>query len=130
MTAVSDVPVFWHSDGFMEPLLPMIIEAGFAGIHSLEGSANVSLSRVKRKYGKQLVLAGNLDCTEVLCQTDLELVRKDVERCIEQGAPGGGYLFSSSNSLFDGHDIQAIIEAYRYAKEIGVYPRSRPSSQP
>ncbi|UCE13793.1 MAG: hypothetical protein JSV04_01135 [Candidatus Heimdallarchaeota archaeon] len=118
----SDVPIIWHSDGHITPLLPMIIEAGFAGVHSLESKASIDLATVKKEYGDKLVLAGNLDTTEILCQANLELVRKDVERCISQGAPGGGYLFSSSNSLFEGHNIEAIKEAYKYAKKIGSYP--------
>ncbi|MFX0015024.1 MAG: uroporphyrinogen decarboxylase family protein [Promethearchaeota archaeon] len=118
----SDAPIIWHSDGHITPLLSMIIEAGFMGVHSLEKKANINLANIKRQYGDKLVLAGNLDTTEILSQSDLTLVRKDVERCLNEGAPGGGFLFSSSNSLFEGHDISAILEAYRYAKEIGEYP--------
>jgi len=54
--------------------------------------------------------------TNVFARSDAGLVRKDVERCIGDGAPGGGYIFSSSNSLFKGMFIEAILEAYRYAK--------------
>ncbi len=118
----SDVPIIWHSDGNISQLLPMIVEAGFAGVHSLEPKVNIDLAEIKSQYGDQLVLAGNLDATEILCQTNLNLVRKDVERCMRQGAPGGGYLFSSSNSLFDGHNIKAILAAYRHAKKVGRYP--------
>lgn len=121
IVAASKVPVIWHSDGHIEPLLPFIIEAGFAGVHALEPDVGVDMGRVKEQYGEKLVLAGNLDVTNVLTQSNLHLVQKDVERCIEQGAPGGGYLFSSSNSLFKGMNIESIIEAYRYTQEIGRY---------
>ncbi|MFX1516998.1 MAG: uroporphyrinogen decarboxylase family protein [Promethearchaeota archaeon] len=120
----SDVPIIWHSDGHITPLLPMIIEAGFTGVHSLEPKANIDLTHIKKEYGDSLVLSGNLDTTEILCQADLDLVRKDVERCIRQGGPGGGYLFSSSNSLFEGHNIETIVEAYKHAKQVGSYPIS------
>lgn len=118
----SDVPIIWHSDGNIIDLLPMIVEAGFAGVHSLETKANIDLADIKNQFGDKLVLAGNLDTTNILCQSNLDLVRDDAERCIRQGAPGGGYLFSSSNSLFKGHNINAILEAYRHAKRIGRYP--------
>jgi len=118
----AEVPVIWHSDGNVEPLLPMIIEAGFSGVHSLETKANINLYDIKEKYGEKLVLAGNVDTTYVLCQSNLSIVRKDVVRAIKQGAPGGGFLFSSSNSLFEGHNIEAILEAYNHAKKIGRYP--------
>ncbi len=118
----SEVPILWHSDGNIEPLLPMIIEAGFTGVHSLETKAGIDLATIKERYGDKLILAGNLDTTYILCQSNLDLVRKDVERCISQGARGGGYLFSSSNSLFEGHNINAIKEAYKHANRIGTYP--------
>lgn len=121
VVAASKVPIIWHSDGAIDLLLPMIVEAGFAGVHSLEPNAHIDLGKIKEQYGHKLILAGNLDVTRVLTQNDLELVRRDVERCIKQGACGGGYLFSSSNSLFKGMSIVAILEAYRYAKKIGKY---------
>jgi len=121
LVAVSKVPVIWHSDGQIEQLLPFIIEAGFAGVHALEPDVGVDMAKIKERYFEKLVLAGNLDVTNVLTQSDRELLHKDVERCIAQGAPGGGYLFSSSNSLFKGMRIESIIEAFRYAKEIGYY---------
>ncbi|TFG24133.1 MAG: hypothetical protein EU532_12850 [Promethearchaeota archaeon] len=119
----TNLPLIWHSDGAIEPLIPMIIEAGFAGIHSLEPNANIDLAQIKKKYGNKLILAGNLDVTNVLTQSNLELVHKDVERCIQQGAPGGGYMFSSSNSLFKGMIIESILEAYRHAKKIGSHKK-------
>ncbi len=121
IVAASRVPLIWHSDGLIEPLLPMIIEAGFAGVHSLEPNAGIDMAHIKKQYGNRLVLMGNLDVSNVLSQSNLDVVRRDVERCIEQGASGGGYLFSSSNSLFKGMPVESILEAYRYAREIGVY---------
>ncbi|MHA1947960.1 MAG: uroporphyrinogen decarboxylase family protein [Candidatus Hodarchaeales archaeon] len=118
------VPIIWHSDGNIEPLLPMIIEAGFSGVHSLESKAGINLYKIKQLYGTNLVLAGNVDTTHVLCQDNLALVREEVERTISQGAPGGGFLFSSSNSLYPGHNIHAITEMYRHARKIGKYPIS------
>ncbi len=34
-----DVPMIWHSDGDIEPLLPMAVEAGFVGIHGVDPMA-------------------------------------------------------------------------------------------
>jgi uroporphyrinogen decarboxylase len=116
------IPILWHSDGNIKPLLPFIVEAGFAGIHSLEPKAGIDLREIKQQYGSKLILVGNVDTTYVLCQDDLTLVRNEVERSVTQGAPGGGYLFSSSNSLYPGHKVEAITEMYRYAREIGKYP--------
>jgi len=118
-----DVPVIWHSDGDITSLLPMAIEAGFVGVHSLEPAAGMDLGQVKREFGPDLVLIGNADPAP-LCQSDLEAVREEVRRCIEQGAPGGGYMFSTCSSVFDGMNLDAVVEMFRYAGEIGSYDDS------
>jgi len=115
-----DAPVIWHSDGNVEPLLPMAIEAGFVGFHGLDPVAGMDLARIKREFGQDLVLIGNVD-VRVLCDSDLEAVRKEVDRCIEQGAPGGGYMIASCNSIFDGMNPAAVMEMFRYEGEVGYY---------
>jgi uroporphyrinogen decarboxylase len=115
-----DVPIIWHSDGNVEPLLPMAIEAGFAGFHGLEPAAGMDLARIKRKFGQDLVLIGNVD-VRVLCDSDLEAMRMEVDRCIEQGAPGGGYMIATCNSIFEGMDPAAVAEMFRYEGEVGGY---------
>lgn len=115
------VPVIWHSDGYITPLLDGAIKAGIKGIQALEPTAGVDLGEVKKTYGGKLVLVGNVDCVYVLCQPDLEEVRKEVRRCITQAKEGGGYMLSESNSLHAGCNIEAVLEMYRYAKELGQY---------
>jgi len=115
-----DVPVIWHSDGNIESLLPMAIEAGFVGIHGLEPAAGVDLSEAKRKFGQDLVLIGNID-VRVLCDFDLGAVRREVTRCIEQGAPGGAYMIATCNSIFKGMNPISVAEMFRYEGEVGFY---------
>ena len=123
-----DVPVIWHSDGAIESLLPMAIEAGFVGFHSLEPTAGMDLEKVKREFGGDLVLIGNVDVT-VLCNSDLEAVREEVRRCIEQGAAGGGYMIASCNSIFKGMNPTSVVEMFRYAGEVGLYKDIRSAAR-
>jgi uroporphyrinogen decarboxylase len=115
-----DVPVIWHSDGNVEPLLPMAVEAGFAGLHGLEPAAGMDLACIKREFGHDLVLIGNVD-VRVLCGSDLDLVRAEVDRCLAQGAPGGGYMIASCNSIFEGLNPIAVAEMFRYEGQVGFY---------
>lgn len=110
-------PVIWHSDGNILTLLPMAIEAGFVGAHGLEPAAGIDLADVKREFGEDLVLVGNVD-VRVLCASDLEAVRGEVRRCVEQGAPGGGYMIASCNSIFEGMNPAAVAEMFRYEEEV------------
>jgi len=115
-----DVSVIWHSDGKVESLLPMAIEAGFIGIHGLEPAAGIDLGEVKRKFGQDLVLIGNID-VRVLCDSDLGAVRREVKRCIEQGAPGGAYMIATCNSIFKGMNSVSVAEMFRCEGEVGFY---------
>lgn len=116
-----DIPVFWHSDGYIEPLIDLALEAGIKGLHALEPPAGNDLGRIKARYGDKLVLLGNVDCVEVLTTTDLDLVRRDVDRCLRQAKEGGGYMIASSNSLHAACTVEAVREMYRYAAEVGRY---------
>jgi len=115
------VPVIWHSDGYITPVLHVAVKSGLVGVHSLEPTAGVDLDEVKREFGDQLVLVGNVDCGRVLCQDDLEKVRQDVQRCMDQAKEGGRYILSDSNSIHAGCNPDAVMEMFRYAREIGAY---------
>lgn len=115
-----DVPFIWHSDGNVESLLPMAIEAGFAGFHGVDPVAGMDLAKIKHDFGQHLVLIGNVD-VRVLCGSDRGAVRKEVDRCINQGAAGGGYMIASCNSIFEGMNPVAVKEMFRYEEEVGYY---------
>jgi uroporphyrinogen decarboxylase len=85
-------------------------------VHGLEPAAGVDLARVKRTFGQDLVLVGNVD-VNVLCKDDLDAVRREVDRCIEQGAPGGGFMLATCNSIFEGMDAAAVADLFRYQEQ-------------
>jgi uroporphyrinogen decarboxylase len=98
----------------------MAIEAGFVGIHGLDLAAGMDLVKMKREYSPALVLIGNVDI-RVLFRSDLEAVRGEVDRCVAQGAPGGGYMIASCNSICEGMNPAAVAEMFRYEGEVGFY---------
>jgi uroporphyrinogen decarboxylase len=120
ITGELSVPVVWHSDGNVEPLLPLAAEAGFVGVHGLEPAAGMDLRMTKQRFGKDLVLIGNVD-TRALCGSDLLVVRKEVERCMTQGAPRGRYMIATCNSIFKGMNPLAVAEMFRCESELGAY---------
>jgi uroporphyrinogen decarboxylase len=112
-----DVPVIWHSDGNVVSLLSMAIEAGFVGFHGLEPAAGVNLIQVKQEFGRDLVLIGNID-VRVLCNSNLSIVRNEVDRCLAQGSPDGGFMLATCNSIFAGMNPLAVAELFRYEHEL------------
>ena len=101
-----------------------IIEDGFGEtipIHGTEAAAGMDMKKIKQEFGKDLVLTGNVDANEVLCQSDLEIVRKEVDRCLEEGMEGGGFVLSSAGSAHEGVHPEALVEMCRYQQVVGVY---------
>ncbi len=86
----------------------------------------MDLVKVKQEYGQDLTLVGNVD-VRVLFGSDLDAVRKEVDRCIEQGAPGGGFMIASCNSIYEGMNPIAVAEMFRYEGEVGFYEGRSPS---
>ena len=52
-----------------------------------------------KKYGKTIALKGNVDCAQTLTFGTRKDVIEETKKCIGIGAPGGGYILSSSNSI-------------------------------
>ncbi|GAB4460744.1 MAG: hypothetical protein Kow0031_40160 [Anaerolineae bacterium] len=49
---------------------------------------------------------------------DLAAVRREVDRCVAQGASGGGYMLASCNSICEGMNPAAVAEMFRYQAEV------------
>jgi uroporphyrinogen decarboxylase len=115
------VPVLWHSEGYIRDYIPMAVEAGIKGIHGLEPAAGMNMAEIKKEFGKDLVLLGNMDGNQIMCQPDLSLVRKEVERCLKEGMEGGGFMLSIAGSAHEGIQLEALIEMCQYNQKAGVY---------
>ena len=61
----------------------------------------VDIVEVKRRYGKELCLIGNVNCGLLDTGTDEEVV-ESVRYSLKNGMPGGGYIFSTSNCIYTG----------------------------
>lgn len=53
--------IFVDCDGDINLLLPLFAKGGVTGVYPLEVASNVDAREVNRKFGKQLVLIGNVD---------------------------------------------------------------------
>jgi uroporphyrinogen decarboxylase len=104
--------IILHTDGYITPLLDFIINSGFDGLQSLEPSAGVNLSEVRRKVGNRLCLLGNIDTGEVLTTGTKEQVFSAVKTAIQQGGPKG-FMVSAANMhpAVKVQNLQWMIEA-------------------
>lgn len=115
------IPVLKHSDGNIYSILDDMVEAGIRGIHPIEPGA-MDLSYVKTKYGREICILGNVDCRYVLPFGTEEDVRRDVRRCIDAAAKGGGYILASSNSIHANCRVENVYTMVDEARRYGKYP--------
>ncbi|RJS87810.1 hypothetical protein CW704_01725 [Candidatus Bathyarchaeota archaeon] len=112
-----------HSDGNNEPLLDMFVEAGIDAYQSIDILGGMDLAEVKRRIGDKVCLIGNVDL-QILNEGSPNDVKKDVERCINSAAEGGGYIISSSGSMLESNP-KNLITMVSHARKIGKYPRPK-----
>jgi uroporphyrinogen decarboxylase len=91
-----------HTDGDIMPILDQLVASGADALHSLDPMAGVDLAEVKRLYGDQITLIGNVNCAWVQAGTR-EQIEQSASYCLEHGGvKQGGYVYSTSNCIFAG----------------------------
>jgi len=116
------VPYLKHTDGDIMPVLEEFIDfCGFDGLNPIEPQC-MDMAEVKRRFGRRLYLRGNVDITWVIPYGAEEDVRRDVRRAIDQGAKGGGFVLSESNSFHPNCKFENILTYVDEAKRYGRYP--------
>jgi uroporphyrinogen decarboxylase len=93
--------VIKHTDGNIMPILDQLVQSGPHALHSIDPMAGVDIAEVKRRYGKQVCLIGNVDCSKLDSGTPEEITAS-TRYALQSGMPGGGYIFSTSNCVYTG----------------------------
>jgi uroporphyrinogen decarboxylase len=90
-----------HTDGNIMPIIDQLVETKPHALHSLDPQAGVDIAEVKKQYGEQLCLIGNVNCGMLDTGTDEQVV-ESTRYALSNGMPGGGYIFSTSNCIYTG----------------------------
>jgi len=90
-----------HTDGQIMPILEDLAGLGAHALMSLDPMAGVDIREVKRLTYGRLALMGNVQCS-LLQDGPLAAVRASALYCLTHATPGGGYIFSTSNTIFPG----------------------------
>ena len=107
-----------HSCGYVEPLLPDILDCGVDALNPIEVKAGMNPVAIKEKYGDRLVLHGGINA--VLWDKP-ELIEEEIRRVLPQVMKGGGYIFSSDHSIPNSVSLEDFRRIVALVKEIGKY---------
>jgi uroporphyrinogen decarboxylase len=90
-----------HTDGNIMPIIDQLIQCKPHALHSLDPQAKVDIAEVKKQYGKDVCLIGNVNCGLLDTGTDQDCI-ESIRYALTHGMPGGGYIFSTSNCIYTG----------------------------
>jgi uroporphyrinogen decarboxylase len=92
------MPVIYHSDGNVMPVMDMYVLAGFDCIHPLESRSSMSLRDVTTKYGAKLATFGNID-VDILATNDASQIEQEIASKLEIGKSTRSYAYHSDHSV-------------------------------
>lgn len=110
-----NLPVIMHSCGFVEPLVPGMLEAGIDCLQVIEVKAGMDLLRLYQRYGDRLSLMGGID-VRVLYNNDRREIDAELESKIPVVKGRYGYVLHSDHSIPN----NVHPDTYRYFIEKGL----------
>jgi uroporphyrinogen decarboxylase len=113
-----------HCDGFVWPILDMMVSTGIDAFNPIQPDAGMDIAEVKKRYGQQVCLIGNIDCAHLLPFGEPDQVEAAVKDCFGRAARGGGYILSSSNVIHSEVKPENFLRMLKAARAYGEYPIS------
>lgn len=108
------LPVIFHSCGFQEPALPLIVGAGFDGLNPMEVKAGNDVFKFAERYGDRLVFVGGLDA-RLLETNDRAVIRRGITDFMAgMRARGARFLYGSDHSI----STNVRFATFQYAMEV------------
>jgi len=116
------IKVVFHSDGNIMEILDDLIDAGIDGLNPIEPLAGMDIGYLKKHYGKDLVLVGNVDCSQVLPLGRVDDVVAATKACLRDAGHGGGLFIGSSSEIVPSTPVDNILAFYEACRTYGTYP--------
>ncbi|MCX7598136.1 MAG: hypothetical protein N2512_04630 [Armatimonadetes bacterium] len=107
--------VIVHSCGYVEPLVPGLIEAGMDCLQAMEVKAGMHLPTLFQRYGDRISFFGGVDVRVLISNDRAAIDRELEEKVLPVVKGGGGYILHSDHS----EPPQIDYETMRYFVETG-----------
>jgi len=118
----TNAPIFYHSCGAVASYIHELIDIGVSILNPVQVKAQgMGLPKLKKEFGKNIVFWGGVDTQQALPFGKPAEVRDEVRRCIDELAPGGGYILAAVHNLQADVPPQNIITMFEEALRYGVY---------
>ncbi|WP_455368197.1 uroporphyrinogen decarboxylase family protein [[Eubacterium] cellulosolvens] len=111
--------IMMDSDGYVTPILDLAVQAGITGLWPLEVNSSMDALQIRKEYGNNLFLLGNLDKRELA--KGGAAMRKEVDRKIPHLIEMGGYIPSADHLIHTEFTLERFWEYSRYIKQVLGY---------
>lgn len=118
----TEAKLLYHCCGSVRSFIPDLIDIGVDAINPVQVSAKgMDTKELKREFGDKVSFWGAIDTQRVLPFGNVDEVKKEVERRIDDLAPGGGYVLSAVHNIQADVPPENIMAMYNTAKKYGKY---------
>jgi uroporphyrinogen decarboxylase len=107
-----------HSCGFIEPLIPGLIEAGMDCLQAMEVKAGMDMPHLFERFGNKISYFGNIDIRS-LTTNDCKIIDEELERkIVPVVSKGGSYILHTDHSEPPEIEYETLLYFIRRGKEI------------
>ncbi len=114
------LPVIMHSCGYVEPLLPHMIDAGINCLQVIEVKAGMDLLKLHRLYGDRIAFMGGID-VRALYSNDLAQVDAELEAKVPEAKQGFNFVLHSDHSIPSTVDFETYRHFIKKGLDLGRY---------
>jgi len=115
-----DIIVEYHSDGYIEPFIPELIEVGIDVLNPIQPEC-MDPADIKRKFGDRLAFSGTVGTQTTMPFGTPAEVRRVVAERIQTVGKGGGLVLAPSHMLEPDVSWENIVTFFETAEEFGYY---------
>jgi uroporphyrinogen decarboxylase len=110
----------FHTDGDVNGVIKLYIEAGFDCLQPLEAKANMDVRTLAPAWGEKLAFFGNIDAMK-LASNDSQIIEQEIETKIAAGKSCRGYAYHSDHSVPPSVSWKTYQEMMRLVDKHGWY---------
>ena len=114
------LPVIMHSCGFVEPLLPHMIDAGIDCLQVIEVKAGMDLLRIHRDWGDKIALMGGID-VRALYSNDFAQIDSELLAKVPFAKEGYNFILHSDHSIPRTVNYESFIHFIEKGLALGRY---------
>jgi len=114
------MPVIFHSDGDIRPVIEDLLDAGVDALNPLEAKAGLDVRELAPQYGDRVGFVGNID-VRILMTNDRERVREEVRSKLAAVMPYRGFICHSDHSVPPGVKLETYQFLLDEIRRVGSY---------